>query len=90
MESTSDNQHSDISRTVDPVIAEGKLFAAMGYVSALCFVPLLLKKENKFAQFHARQALILFVLELAALMLVVIPVVGELVFRFASLIFGIL
>ena len=74
---------------VDPVVQEGKFFAAIGYLFILCFVPLVLKKDNAFAQFHGRQALILFVLELAAAMLMIIPVVGEVVFRFAYLVFSI-
>ncbi len=79
----------DGSRTRDPEIVKGKFFAAIGYISFLCFVPLLLKRDNKFAQFHGRQALILFILEVAAAMLVIVPVVGEVVFRFACLVFSI-
>ncbi len=86
---TSARQHSDGFKTIDPVIKEGKYFAAIGYISILCFIPLFLKRENKFAQFHGRQAMILFVLELAAAMLMIIPVVGEVVFRLACLIFSI-
>lgn len=32
----------------DPEIQEGKFFAAVGYLSVLCFVPLFLKKGNRF------------------------------------------
>jgi len=86
---TSARQHPEGSKTIDPVISEGKFFAAIGYISILCFIPLFLKKDNKFAQFHGRQALILFILELAASMLVIIPVVGEVVFRFVWLVLSI-
>ncbi len=84
---TTTKQESGIPKTVDPIIAEGKFFAAVGYLSILCFVPLFLKRDNKFAQFHGRQGLILFVLEVAAAMLTVVPVVGEVVFRLAWLVF---
>ncbi len=67
-----------------------KFFAAIGYLNILCFVPLLLKKENKFAQFHGKQALVLFILEVAAGILRVVPVLGELVFTVAFVVFGIL
>ena len=50
----------------DPEVQDGQFFAAVGYLSFLCFVPLALKKGNKFAQFHGKQALVLFILELAA------------------------
>ena len=86
---TSTKQESETTDTVDSVIAEGKFFAAIGYLSILCFVPLFLKRDNKFAQFHGRQGLILFVLEIATAMLVVVPVIGEVIFRLAWLVFGI-
>ena len=71
-------------------IENSKFFAAVGYLNVLCFVPLLLKKENKFAQFHGKQALVLFILEVAAGILRVVPVLGELVFTVAFVVFGIL
>ena len=82
-------RQSDDPKTIDPVITQGKFFAAIGYVSILCFIPLLLKRDNKFAQFHGKQALILFVLELSAALLVIVPVVGEVIFRFACFVFSI-
>ena len=66
------------------------MFAAIGYLNVLCFVPLLLKRDNKFAQFHGKQALVLFILEVAASILRVVPVLGELVFTVAFVVFGIL
>ena len=86
---TGTEQHPEAPPASDPAIAEGKFFAAIGYISILCFVPLFLKRDNKFAQFHGRQALILFILEVAAAMLFVIPFVGEFIFRLAWLVFGI-
>ncbi len=74
----------------DPEIQDGKFFAAIGYLSVLCFVPLLLKKGNKFAQFHGRQALVLFILEVAASILKAVPALGDLVFTVAFVVFGIL
>ena len=74
----------------DSEIESDKFFAAIGYINVLCFVPLLLKKESKFAQFHGKQALVLFILEVAAGILRVVPVLGELVFTVAFVVFGIL
>lgn len=76
--------------TQDPDIQDAKFFAAMGYFSFLCFVPLVLKKQNKFAQFHGKQALVLFIMEAAAGILSWVPVVGDLVSRFSFVVFGIL
>jgi len=50
----------------DAEVQDAKFFAAVGYINILCFVPLFLKKDNKFAQFHGKQALVLFILEIAA------------------------
>ena len=77
-------------KEVDPEIRAGKLFAAIGYFSFLCFVPLFLNRDNKFAQFHGRQALVLFIFELAASMLKVIPILGEVIVKVAWAGFGIL
>jgi len=74
----------------DPEIQDAKFFAAAGYVSILCFVPLILKKGNKFAQFHGKQALVLFILEIAASILKAVPALGDLVFTIAFVVFGIL
>ncbi len=74
----------------DSEIQDAKFFAAIGYLSVLCFVPLLLKKENKFAQFHGKQGLVLFILEVAAGILKKVPALGDLVFTVAFVVFGIL
>lgn len=74
----------------DPEIQEGKFFAAMGYLSVLCFAPLLLKKDNRFAQFHGKQGLVLFILEVAASILKAVPALGDVVFTLAFVVLGIL
>jgi len=81
---------SSPSPTQDPEIRDGKFFAAVGYFNILCFVPLILKKQNKFAQFHGKQALVLFILEIAASIMKVVPVLGDLMFTVAFVVFGIL
>ena len=75
---------------VDPVIQDGKFFALIGYISVLCLVPLILKKDNKFAVFHGKQGLVLFILEVAAAILKSIPAIGEVVFSLAFVVLGIL
>lgn len=74
----------------DPETRDAQFFAAIGYLSFLCFVPLALKKDNKFALFHGKQALVLFILELAAAILKVVPALGDLVFTLSFVVFGIL
>lgn len=53
-------------------IQQNKLWALLGYLGILCLVPLLAKKESKFAQFHAKQGLLVFI----AWFFVWIPVLG--------------
>ena len=74
----------------DPEIQDAQFFAAIGYLNVLCFVPLFLKKGNKFAQFHGKQALVLFILEIAAGILKIVPALGDLVFTVAFVVFSIL
>ena len=45
---------------------EGRLAAIMSYIPFLCFIPLLNMKTNKEARFHARQGVMLFLIELLA------------------------
>jgi len=67
-------------KSLDKDIEENKLIAALSYVWILCLVPLLLKRDSKFAQFHAKQGLVLFIIEVfASFFLMWLPVVGQLV-----------
>ena len=45
---------------------EGRLAALMSYIPFLCFIPLLNMKHNEEARFHARQGVMLFLIELVA------------------------
>lgn len=71
----------------DKEITEGKFFAIISYVSFLCVITLALKKTNKFALYHARQGLVLFVAEVAAFILSIIPFLGWLIGVFGYALF---
>lgn len=45
----------------DKEVQEGKIFAVLAYLGILCLIPLLAKKDNKFAFHHAKQGLVLFI-----------------------------
>lgn len=47
---------------------EGRLAAVMSYIPFLCFVPLLSMRHNEEARFHARQGVILFLVEVLAVL----------------------
>lgn len=69
-------------------IEEGKFFAVISYLSFLCIVTLLLKKDNKFALHHAKQGLVIFVFEVAAFLLSIIPVLGLIITVLGVLVFS--
>ncbi len=62
----------------DKDIEENKVIAALSYAWILFLVPLLGKRKSKFAQFHAKQGLVLFILELIGSLLMWFPVFGQL------------
>jgi len=64
--------------TKDKDVEENKMVAALSYLWILCLVPLLSKKDSKFAQFHAKQGLILFIVELFAGLVIWFPFFGQL------------
>lgn len=53
---TNNNQQGD-----QKDIEENKLWAILGYLGILCLIPLLAKKDSKFAQFHAKQGLVMLI-----------------------------
>ena len=45
----------------DEEINEGKIFALLAYLSILCIIPLVFKKNNPFALYHGKQGLVIFI-----------------------------
>ena len=62
------------------------LMAGLSYLGVLCFAPLLIARDDGFVQFHARQGLVIWMWGILALFILHIPVVGEWVFGFTSMI----
>ncbi len=59
-------------------VEANKTLGAMSYVFILFLVPLLGKRDSKFAQFHAKQGLVLFAVELLVFMFSWVPLLGQL------------
>ena len=74
----------------DKEIEEGKIWAILAYLSILCLIPLLMKKENKFVLHHAKQGLVIFIAGVAIGILVLIPFLGWILAPIGSLILLIL
>lgn len=64
------------SEEVDEV-EEGKSAAILGYIPFMCFVPLVKMKDNKFAVEHGKQGLLLFIIEIVALIFL-LPKISDL------------
>jgi uncharacterized membrane protein len=67
----------------DREVEEGIVWAIIGYIGILFLVPLLAKKDNKFALYHAKQGLVLFIADIivwvVAFILMFIPFIGWLI-----------
>jgi len=61
-------------------VDENKVLAAVSYVWILCLVPLFLKRNSKFVQHHAKQGLVLFIIEIIGWLIFWIPLIGWLLF----------
>lgn len=66
-------------------VEENKLIAAIGYFGILCLVPLILKKDSPFAQFHGKQGLVLLIALVLLWAVNVVPVLGQLAWLAGSL-----
>lgn len=69
----------------DRDVEENRVIAAIGYIWILCLVPLFLKRNSQFAQFHAKQGLVLFVAEIFGWLIYWIPLIGWLLGIFVLL-----
>ncbi|OIO06763.1 hypothetical protein CO115_01370 [Candidatus Falkowbacteria bacterium CG_4_9_14_3_um_filter_36_9] len=58
-------------------VEANKTIAALSYLWILFLIPLLTKKNSKFCQFHAKQGLILFIIEIVGGLIFWFPVFGQ-------------
>jgi uncharacterized membrane protein len=63
-------------------VEENKIFAIIGYLGILFLVPLLAKKESPFAQFHAKQGMVLCITSFVAMFVIWIPFIGWAIWLF--------
>ena len=77
---------ADLSKEKE--IQEGKFFAVISYISFLCIIALGFKRDNKFAVYHAKQGLVLFVFEVVSFILSIIPFLGGILRTFGIAVFS--
>ncbi|MBD3245865.1 MAG: hypothetical protein GF333_02520 [Candidatus Omnitrophica bacterium] len=68
-------------------IKEGAPFAAISYVPFLWILTFLMKRQNQFALFHARQGIVISVGVFACFFLPLIPAIGFFLYRVGLLVF---
>ena len=68
-------------------ILEGKSFAILAYLSILCIIPLILKKDNPFVLAHGKQGLVIFLGQVAVIIVSII--LGQWVLRLGMFILSV-
>jgi len=66
-------------------VKENSLIAALSYIGILCLIPLLAKKDSKFAQEHGKQGLVLLIAWIVLVVVGWIPILGWIVMFFGSI-----
>jgi len=57
-------------------VEDDKFITFLSYIGVLCLIPLLTKKDDAFVFFHAKQGLVLFIVEVITAFVATIPVFG--------------
>ncbi len=61
------------------IIQDEKIMAALSYLWILVLIPLLVKKDSEYCQFHAKQGLVLLVASFVVTVLGMLPIIGWLI-----------
>jgi len=91
MEEQTNQQFNQPEKSNEPVqplsddAKENKVLAIIAYLGILCLIPLLLKKDSPFAQFHGKQGLVLLLAWIVASVVMIVPILGWLVGAVAHL-----
>lgn len=58
------------------VTGEQKLFGVLAYLGILVLIPLLVKKDDGFVHWHAKQGLVLLIADVVVWVFMMIPIIG--------------
>lgn len=86
-------EEKKVAPTSNKDVDDNKVIAAIGYLGILFLIPLLAKKDSPYAQFHAKQGMVLFIFGILVSVVVMVPFIGWVVGAFgwlASVIFFIM
>ncbi|MBF0153411.1 MAG: hypothetical protein HQL64_06710 [Magnetococcales bacterium] len=73
-----------MEQTARPDGVVSHVMAALSYLGILALIPTLLARRDPFALYHARQGIVIWILEVLAVYSLVLPVIGRFFFQFAS------
>ena len=62
------------------------VMAGLSYLGILCFIPLIMNKNDEFVLFHSRQGLVLWGWSVLAIIAMELPVVGKWFFSISSMV----
>ena len=71
-------------------VKDGAPFAALSYVGVLWILTFILKKDNRFAIWHARQGIVVFLVFVVGIVAPILPLVGGLINRVSMLVWVVL
>jgi fumarate reductase subunit D len=67
-------------------VTRDNIYAVLAYLWVLCLIPVLMKKDDPFVRFHARQGLMLFIIEVALGIVGIIPFLGVVIAQIGGLV----
>lgn len=75
-------------------VSQNKVMGILSYIGILCLIPFFAAKESQYAQFHAKQGLNLFIVEviysvafsILSIVLAFIPIIGWIIIALLSLV----
>ncbi|MFA6637070.1 MAG: DUF4870 domain-containing protein [Candidatus Omnitrophota bacterium] len=67
-------------------VTKDNISAILAYLWVLCLIPVLMKKDDPFVKFHARQGLMLFIIEVALGIIGIVPFLGVIISQIGGLV----
>jgi fumarate reductase subunit D len=67
-------------------VTKDNVYAILAYMWVLCLIPVLMKKDDPFVRFHARQGLMLFIIEVALGIIGIVPFLGVIISQIGGLV----
>ena len=80
-----ENEYPKDSLPPQEHLDDDRFIAAIGYLGVLCVLPLILKKDSKFAVHHGKQGLVLLIAWMILWIGNIIPLLGQIIWMIGTL-----